>query len=125
MQVVGWIDRGIFKAAGLEALTDEVVLTYPQMQHITEEHPQVYESYGGLIADILANPDYIIEANRGNSAVLLKEFSEEDARFQLVLRLKIEEDPIEFKNSIITFWKIEEKRYRRYLRTKKVLYKRE
>ncbi len=35
------------------------------------------------------------------------------------------ENPQDYKNSVITFLKVEEKRYKRYLRTKKILYKSE
>ena len=124
MHVVGRIDREIFKAAGFTLLAEEVVLTEPQFQHIEENHPGDYNLYKHYLPLILAIPDYIVEANKPDTAVLLKHIVQGDERFQLVLRLKIETDPEEYENSIITFWKIEGKRYRRYLRTKKVLYKR-
>ena len=77
------------------------------------------------MAEIVEAPDYILEANRPNTAFLLKAFEEDGERFQLILRLAVEGDKPEYKNSVITFLNVEEKRYRRYLRTKKVLYKSE
>ena len=41
----------------------------------------------------------------------------------MVLRIITPSDPNDYKNSIITFLRINEKRYHRYLRTKKILYK--
>jgi len=124
VHVVGRIDREIFQAAGFALLAEEVVLTEPQLQHIEENHPGDYELYKGYLPLILEKPDLIVEANKPDTAVLLKHIVQDDERFQLILRLKIETDPEEYDNSIITFWKIEAKRYWRYLRTKKVLYKR-
>jgi len=124
MNFVGKIDREMFQAAVLGTLTDEVILTDPQRQHIIESHPNDYERYARYLPVVLLEPDFIVEDNNPNSAVLLKKIDREGKRFQLILRLKVEDDPIDYKNSVITFWKIEEKRYRRYLRTKKVLYKR-
>lgn len=77
------------------------------------------------MARIVETPDYILEANKANTAFLLKEFIEDNERFQLILRHAVEGDNPGYKNSVITFLKVEEKRYMRYLRTKKVLYKSE
>lgn len=43
----------------------------------------------------------------------------------MVLRLKTSKDPAEFKNSIITFMSVNEKRWNQYLRNRKILYKHE
>ena len=77
------------------------------------------------MVEIIESPDYILEANKPNTAFLLKEFKEDTERFQLILRLAVESDIPGYKNSVITFLKVEKKRYSRYLRTKKVLYKSE
>lgn len=45
--------------------------------------------------------------------------------FKLVLRLATSGDNPEYKNSIITFMKIDDKEWNRLLRNKKVLYKNE
>ncbi|MCL1821122.1 MAG: PBECR2 nuclease fold domain-containing protein [Oscillospiraceae bacterium] len=109
---------------GIFAIIDkDVVVTEKQIAHIKERHPQDYERYAGYIPQILKDPDYIIEANRPNSVVLMKCITENSEHFQLILRLKAEDDRTEFMNSIITFMKIDDKRFRRYLRTKKILYK--
>ena len=48
-----------------------------------------------------------------------------DGGEELVLKLAIVEDGTAKKNSIITFLKISEKKFKKYLRNKIVLYKRE
>jgi hypothetical protein len=105
--------------------TDEVILTEERIQHIKERHPSDFEKYSKYMSDLVADPDYILEANKPNTAFLLKEYEDAGERFQLILRLAVDGDFPEYKNSIITFLKVEEKRYNRYLRTKKILYKAE
>lgn len=119
---VGEINPKRFENA-FPILTKDVIITRERIEHIKDHHPEDYERYAEYIPQILEEPDYILEDNLPNSAVLLKCFAEDDKRFQLILRLKAVEDNTEYKNSVITFMKIEEKRYKRYLRTKNILYK--
>ena len=57
--------------------------------------------------------------------VILKHICDNGKNYQLILRLKTSQDPIGYKNSVITFLKVDDKRYNRYLHTKKILYKNE
>lgn len=125
VQTIGKIDIQKYSVVSPNIRTDEVVITDERIQHIQERHPNDFERYSGYITRIVETPDYILEANRPNTALLLKEFSEANERFQLILRLAVEVDTPGYKNSVITFLKVEEKRYKRYLRTKKILYKSE
>ena len=125
VHTVGRIDIEKYKVVADKIQTDEVIITDERIEHIRERHPNDFERYAQYLSKIVENPDYILEANKPNTAFLLKEFVEADERFQLILRIAVEGDIPGYKNSIITFLKVEEKRYRRYLRTKKVLYKSE
>ena len=95
-----------------------------QINHIQERHPDDYERFLKHGKDMVLNPDYIIEANKPFSGVLLKETVEKGEKLYLVLRLKTSVDPKDHKNSVITFTKIKPKEWRRMLRNKKILYKR-
>ena len=125
VHTVGRIDVEKYKVVTDKIQTDEVIITDERIEHIRERHPNDFELYSQYLKQIVEEPDYILEANKPNTAFLLKEFLEDDERFQLILRLAVEGDIPGYKNSIITFLKVEEKRYRRYLRTKKILYKSE
>lgn len=125
VQTIGKIDVEKYRCVSENIRTSEVIITDERIGHIRERHPNDYERYAQYITKIVESPDYILEANKPNTAFLLKEFVEDDERFQLILRLAIEDDNPEYKNSVITFLKVEEKRYKRYLRTKKILYKSE
>ena len=77
------------------------------------------------MTEIIENPEYIIEANKPKSALLLKSFTEGEEVFKSVLRLVTSTDNPNYKNSIITFMKINEKEWNRLVNNKKVLYKSE
>lgn len=75
--------------------------------------------------EIVAYPDYIIETKKPNTALILKEIQVEQEIFKTVLRLATSRDNPEYKNSIITFMKIDDKEWNRLLKNKKILYKKE
>jgi plasmid maintenance system antidote protein VapI len=60
-----------------------------------------------------------------NTAVILKKYYDSEKQFRLILKLAVSEDERYKKNSIITFMKISEKKFEKYLRNKKILYKSE
>lgn len=122
---VGKIDRNIYKCITDDIVTDEVIITDERIQHIKERHPNDYERFYNYIPEIISDPDFIIKANKPNTAVILKEIEERGEKFKLVLRIKVQNDPEEYKNSIMTFWHIGETTWRKTLKNKTVLYKRE
>ena len=125
MYPVGKIDRNIFSCITEDILTDEVIITEKQIAHIRERHPNDYERYSGFFQEIISSPDYILEANKPNTAVLLKEIRDESEVFKTILKIATSIDEAGYKNSIITFMKIDTKEWNRLLRNKRILYKRE
>lgn len=105
--------------------TDEVIITDERIQHIQERHPNDYERYAGYLKDIVEKPQYILEDKSPNTAVILNEYIENGERFRLVMRLAVPKDPPTYKNSVITFMEIGERKFKKYLRNKKILYKSE
>lgn len=91
-----------------------------------ERHPNDYESYCEYLKRIVEKPDYIIQSNKPNTALILKEVSDKDGKiFKAILRLVTSMDNPDFKNSVITFMKINKKEWDRLLRNKAILYKKE
>lgn len=125
MYLVGKIDIEIYNCIAKDITTDEVIITDERIQHIKEHHPNNYEQYYSYMRSIIENPEYIIEANKPNTALILKSFSNGNETFKTVLRLITSSDNSKFKNSIITFMKINEKEWNRLLKNKKILYKSE
>ena len=125
---VAWMDEKEYEEwlnEKEDIVTDEVVITDNQIQHIKDRHPNDYERFSSYFGEIVKNPGYIIEANKPDTAVILKEIIDNGEKFQMVLRMCTSKEPKGYKNSIITFLRIDEKRWNRYLRTKKILYKKE
>lgn len=124
MQYIGKIDTKKFEKISDDIIVEEVILTDKQVEHIKERHPNDYERYFKYIKRIVENPDYIIRDTKPNTGFWLKEFLEDDKRFQLILRLQTSNDISGYKNSIITFLKISEKKYNQYLRNKEIVWRR-
>ena len=122
---IGKIDVEKYKCVTSDIITDEVVITNKQIEHIKERHPNDYERFGSYFKEIVANPDYIIEANKPNSALILKEIQEGREKFKTILRVITSTDNPDFKNSIITFMKIDDREWNRIIKNKKILYKSE
>lgn len=114
----------INKYAGLcnkKISTEEVIITYKQIEHINEERLGIYDKYKERIEEIIKNPDYIIEDTKHKeTGLVIKSY---DKNIVLVLRLNTCIN--NKKNSIITMWEIKEKRLQRYLLTHKIIYKKE
>lgn len=125
MHYIGKINREIYKCVTEDIKTDEVIITDERIQHIIDRHPNDYEKYCEYLRKIVEEPEYIIEANKVHSALILKSFSDGDVQFKTILRLVTPFDNPAFKNSIITFMKIDDKEWERLLRNKKILYKSE
>ncbi len=125
LHFIGKIDREIYKCITQDIITDEVIITDNQIQHIKYRHPDDYERFSEYLKEIVSQPDYIIETSKPNTALILKEINIEQKQFKMVLRLVTSVDNAEYKNSIITFMKIDEKEWSRLLRNKRILYKKE
>ena len=122
MYIIGKIDIEKYKCVTPDITTDEVIITGKQIDHIKERHPNDFERFFTYFKEIVEDPDYIIEANKPNTALILKEIQDSNKQFKTVLRLVTSNDKPEFKNSIITFMKINEKEWNRLLKNKKILY---
>ena len=80
-----------------------------------------------ISALLTAISDTILQAKAHearNTALVLKSFEASDRHCKIVIRLQTSADPQQFKNAVISLWKISRARRDQYLRNKKVLYKR-
>ena len=132
MQYIGKINTDLYKEISEKILTNEVVLTDKQREHIEQRHPEILKKYEKYFTEIVEKPDYILKDNsRENTALLLKTIkitnrSEEVVgTVNLVLRLAVEGDNINNKNSIITCIPIGETRLQSYKNNGKIVYKNE
>lgn len=125
MYLVGKIDIEIYNCITKDITTDEVIITDKQIYHIKNRHPNDYELFNKYFEKIVEQPDYIIEANKPFTALILKEIQIDNKKFKTVVRLATSNDTPSYKNSIITFMKIDDREWNRILKNKKILYKSE
>lgn len=115
----------IYKVAVSTITTRHVIITDKQLEHIRERHPDISATVMEQLTEIIHAPNYIIETDMPYTANILKHLEINGKGYQLVLRIRTDADPEDFQNSVITFMSVNEKRYRQYLRNRKILYKRE
>lgn len=129
MQYIGKINIELFRKISNKIITDIVVLTDKQREHINERHPEILEKYEKYFSKIIDEPDYILKDNaRENTALILKTLFVNNKRIgsvNLVLRLAIENDDEHNKNSIITCIPIGKSRLKSYINNGKIVYKNE
>ena len=117
------LDKNLYSVVTKDIASDEVIITDEQIKHIKERHPNDFELFASFFVEMIRDPDYIIEANKPNTALVLKEIEFDGRKLKLILRLKTSLDPADYKNSIITFQHIRDKEWRRVIRNTKILYK--
>lgn len=125
MHYITRLDIEKYKCISNKIITDEVIITDERIQHIQEHHPNNFERYEKYMCEIIESPDYILEANKPNTGVLLKEIIDNGEKFKVILRVKIESDPVEYRNSVLSFWHIGETTWNKNIKNKKILYKAE
>lgn len=119
------LDMSIYQCVSPDIRTGEVIITEERIEHIKIHHPNDYERYSGYIVQMLKKPQYILADSVPNTAVIVQDFQDAGEHFRLILKLAVLEDKPTKKNSIITFMKISEKKLKKYLRNKKILYRSE
>lgn len=123
MLYVGKINRELYKVITSDITTEDVVISDERIAH-SNQHGNAFEKYGKYAADVLSDPDFIIADKRPNTAVLYRKIETGEKTIQLILRLHVSTDNPAYKNSIISFWDIGEKRRKAYEKNGKTIYKR-
>ena len=63
MHTIGRINKSIYSCITEDIVTDEVIITDNQLQHILDRHPEVYKEVTDYLNDIISAPDFIIKDN--------------------------------------------------------------
>lgn len=125
MYPVGKIDRNIFSCITEDIVTDEVIITDNQIQHILQRHPEAFEKILNQLELTITEPDFIIEDKHPNTGLVIKQVETNTESIQVVLRICTSKDEPGYKNSVISCWQISKSRLQNYLRNKRILYIRE
>ena len=122
---LGRLDWNIYDCISSNHITDEVIITEEQMMHIRERHPEAYTDTMHYVREILDDPDYIFRDKRPNTGLVVKKIFNDEESSLLVLKIITSDDNKDYKNSVLTSWKITEKRLNNYLRNKMCIRDRE
>ena len=120
----GKINPEMFKQITTDITDNKVIITKERIDHCNN-HDNAYDKYKHLLSELLAKPDYIFADKHENTGIMVKRFEQENKPLELILRLHTSKDEAGKQNSIISFWDIGEKTLQRYIRNKKIVYKRE
>ena len=66
MHTIGRINKSIYSCITEDIVTDEVIITDNQLQHILDRHPEVYKEVTDYLNDIISAPDFIIKDNNSD-----------------------------------------------------------
>ncbi len=123
MHDVGNIDVTKYSEISDKIISNEVVITDNRIEHIIERRgEEFYEKYSPLFSEILKSPDYIFKDNKINTALVCKKVVSDEKYVNLVLRVVIEGEDSNYKNSIITAIGENEKRFNQRLRNNEPIY---
>ena len=61
MHTIGRINKSIYSCITEDIVTDEVIITDNQLQHILDRHPEVYKEVTDYLNDIISAPDLLLK----------------------------------------------------------------
>ena len=105
-----------------ELYTDEVIVTDERLEHIKTHHPEDYELFEQYGKDTVLSPDEILVDNKHPATVLMIKHLP-DSNLNVVVRLALDPDHPDYKNSIMTFYRIRESNLAKLRKKSKILYK--
>lgn len=121
---LGSLDINIYNCISPQINTDRVIITNKQLEHILDHHPEAYHEALIELKSTLATPDYIFKDDKHiNTGLVVKAIQTKNTYLYIVLRICTNSINDTLANSIISGWKISEKRLKNYLKHKTILYK--
>lgn len=104
--------------------TDELILTQERDEHIKDHHEIDYSLFHKCVFDVISIPDLILKDAKNNNTVMYIKYIEE-TNVNIVIRLSLETEGSNYKNSIITSYRVGAKNLKRFIKNNKTLYKKE
>lgn len=104
--------------------TDEVILTKKQIDHIKQRHPEDYDYLTKYLKSIIEDPDLVLKDENDYGIVLfIKGF--DDTRLNASVRLVLAGDNPNYKNSVLSFYRLGDKGLKKKLKNCSVVYKKD
>ena len=122
-KIIGKIDKEIYKCITEDIITDEVIITNNQIEHIKIRHNESLDLAMSAVEETLLDPDFIFRDKHLYTGLVVKLLEVDNLHLQVVLRICTSNDTKGYKNSIISCWVISKSRLANYLRNKEILYR--
>ncbi len=104
--------------------TDEVVVTNERIEHIQLRHPEDYSFFERFGTFVIEEPDMIIKDEKNDNTVfMIKRI--ENTNLNVVVKLILYTTDTNYKNSVMTFYRIRDKNLLKLEKKNKTLYKNE
>ena len=78
MYSIGKINQKIYKCITEDIITEEVIITENQIQHIKDRHPGAYNKVLKNIQETISTPDYIIRDKHAYTGLIIKRIQTEE-----------------------------------------------
>ena len=129
LKLLCYLNTDLYSCITAEIATEKVVLTNKAVLHILDHHPEAYNEVLIELKQAILEPDYIIKDEKHlNTGLVIKEIASDSIEKEhafIVLKICTDTKNNQRSNSIISGWKISNKRLKSYLRNKTVLYKKD
>ena len=123
---LGTLNIEIYRCITEEIATDRVIISEEQLTHMAKHHPEAYEETLIDLKSTIQSPEYIFKDDKhANTGLVAKHINANNESLYIVLRICTNSKGGSLANSVISGWKISQKRLENYLRHKTVLYKSE
>ena len=104
--------------------TDELIITNERIEHIKLRHPEDFELFEKYGLSVIVESDFIIKDEKNENTVFMtKKFG--NTNLNLVVKIILETDKKDLKNSVMTFYRIRDKNLKKLMNKNKTLYKKE
>ena len=123
-QFIGKLNIDFLEAEFGKLATNELILTDERDEHIKERHEKDYKLFHQCVYDVLNSPDTVLKDNKNKNTVFYIKYIEE-TNLNIVIRLALETEGNNRKNSIITSYQLGAKTLKRFKKNNKTLYNRE
>ncbi len=122
--LLGEIESSLLQGYFGELRTKEVVVTEERMEHIRERHPEDVELFALYGKETVLKPDILLVDEKHIGTVFaIKRLPE--TNLNVVVRLVMETDRSDRKNSVMTFYRIRERNLKKLIEKNRLLYSRE
>lgn len=130
-QFVGKLNAEFLEIEFGKLATNELILTDERDEHIKERHAQDYNLFHKCVYDVVNIPDVILRNSKNQNMVFYIKYMVfyikyiEETHLNIVIRLSLEIEGNDKKNSIITSYQLGTKILKRLKKNNKTIYSKE